>query len=148
MAPLPSVTVAEVRPYLLTLFGAVIFVLLIGCVNVANLLLARDEARRKELAIRSAKGASGRRAVRQALTESLLFAVIGGAESVALAVGVQAVRAAVPPSVPRADEIGVSPSVMLFALAVILVTGLGSSVMDGPTRQLFHNSDGEASALT
>lgn len=65
VAPLASVTVAEVRPYLLTLFGAVLFVRLIACVNVANLFLARGEARRKELAIRSAIGASGRRVARQ-----------------------------------------------------------------------------------
>jgi putative ABC transport system permease protein len=125
VAPLANLTVAEVRPYLLTLFGAVLFVLLIACVNVANLFLARGEARRKEVAIRSAMGASGVRVVRQALTESLLYAVTGGVAGVALAAaGVQALRALAPANVPRADEIALNPGVLLFALAVTLATGL------------------------
>jgi putative ABC transport system permease protein len=125
VAPLANLTVAEVRPYLLTLFGAVLFVLLIACVNVANLFLARGEARRKEVAIRSAMGASGVRVVRQALTESLLYAVTGGLAGVALAaVGVQALRTLLPSNVPRVDEIAVNPGVLLFALGVTLATGL------------------------
>jgi putative ABC transport system permease protein len=123
--PLLNFTVAEVRPYLVTLFGAVMFVLLIACVNVANLLLARGEARRKELAIRSALGASGFRVARQAFVESLLLAGIGGAAGVALAaLAVRVLRSVVPANVPRADEIGIDPLVLLFALGVTLVTGL------------------------
>ncbi|MEX2179564.1 MAG: ABC transporter permease [Gemmatimonadaceae bacterium] len=125
VAPLASVTVAEVRPYLVTLFAAVLFVLLIACVNVANLLLARGEARRKELAIRSAMGASAYRVARQAFTESLLFAVVGGAAGVMLAAaGVRTLRAFVPANVPRGGEIVIDPSVLFFALVITLATGL------------------------
>ncbi len=125
LAPLASVTVAEVRPYLVALFAAVLFVLLIACVNVANLLLARGEARRKELAIRSAMGASGFRVARQAFTESLLFAAVGGAAGVMLAAaGVRALRAVVPGNVPRAGEIVIDQAVLFFALVITLATGL------------------------
>ena len=119
-----SDTVAEVRPYLVTLFGAVLFVLLIACVNVANLLLARGEARRKELAIRTALGASGFRVARQAFAESLLLAGLGGGAGVVLAsIAVRALRVMVPDNVPRADGIAVEPRVLLFALAITLLTG-------------------------
>ena len=123
--PLLNHTVAEVRPYLVTLFGAVLFVLLIACVNVANLLLARGEARRKELAIRSALGASGFRVARQAFVESMLLAGIGGAAGVALAAfAVRVLRSVVPANVPRANEIAIEPLVLLFALGVTVITGL------------------------
>jgi len=122
--PLLNYTVAEVRPYLVTLFGAVLFVLLIACVNVANLQLARGEARRKELAIRSAMGATGLRVARQAFAESLLLAVIGGAAGVGLAVfAVRLLRSVVPANVPRADGIAMNLPVMLFALGITLITG-------------------------
>jgi len=125
VVPLLNHTVAEVRPYLVTLFGAVLFVLLIACVNVANLLLARGEARRKELAIRSAMGASGFRVARQALVESLLLAGIGGAVGVGLAaLGVRVLGSVVPANVPRADGIAIEPVVLLFALGVTVATGL------------------------
>ncbi|HEX7123911.1 MAG TPA: ABC transporter permease, partial [Gemmatimonadaceae bacterium] len=123
--PLLNDTVAEVRPYLVTLFGAVLFVLLIACVNVANLLLARGEARRKELAIRSALGATGFRVARQALAESLLLAGAGGAAGMALAAAsVRVLRSVVPANVPRADSIAIDPKVLLFALVITLMTGL------------------------
>jgi putative ABC transport system permease protein len=125
VVPLLNHTVAEVRPYLVTLFGAVLFVLLIACVNVANLLLARGEARRKELAIRSALGASGFRVARQAFVESLLLAGIGGAAGVTLAAfAVRLLRSVLPANVPRAGDIAIEPLVLLFALGITLVTGL------------------------
>lgn len=125
VAPLSDVIVADAKPYIIALFGAVTFVLLIACVNVANLMLARGEARRKEIAIRSAMGASRTRVTRQALTESLVYAVTGGALGLAAAVGgVGALRALAPSSVPRVDEVAVDPMVMLFAAGVTLVTGM------------------------
>jgi predicted permease len=125
VAPLSNVIVADARPYIIALFGAVGFVLLISCVNVANLMLARGEARRKEIAIRSAMGASRARVTRQALTESLLFAIAGGGLGLVAAVGgVGALRALAPSSVPRVDEVSVDPMVLLFTTAVTLVTGV------------------------
>ncbi|HET9513938.1 MAG TPA: ABC transporter permease, partial [Gemmatimonadales bacterium] len=110
VVPLHNHTVAEVRPYLVTLLGAVLFVQLIACVNVANLLLARGEARRKELAIRSALGAGGLRVARQAFTESLLLAGMGGVAGVALAaMAVRVLRSVVPANVPRAQDIAIDP---------------------------------------
>jgi putative ABC transport system permease protein len=125
VAPLSTVIVADAKPYIMALFGAVGFVLLIACVNVANLMLARGESRRKEIAIRSAMGASRTRVTRQALTESLLFAVVGGVLGLVAAIGgVGALRALAPSSVPRVDEVSVDPMVLLFAMAVTLVTGM------------------------
>jgi predicted permease len=92
---------------------------------VANLLLARGEARRKELAIRSALGATGFRVARQAFVESLLLAGMGGAAGVALAaVAVRVLRAVVPANVPRAADIAIDPRVLLFALGITLLTGM------------------------
>ena len=125
VAPLSNVIVADAQPYILALFGAVTFVLLIACVNVANLMLARGESRRKEIAIRSAMGASGFRVTRQALTESLLFALLGGSLGLALAFsGVGALRALAPSTVPRVDDVAVDPMVLLFATAITLLTGV------------------------
>jgi predicted permease len=125
VAPLSNVIVADARPYIMALFGAVTFVLLIACVNVANLMLARGEARRKELAIRTAMGASRFRVARQALTESLLFAIGGGVIGLGLALaGVGALRAMAPPNVPRVSDIAIDPGVLLFAMAVTLLTGV------------------------
>jgi putative ABC transport system permease protein len=125
VATLSTAMVADTRPYIVTLFVAVTFVLLIACANVANLMLSRGESRRREVAIRTAMGASRFRVVRQALTESLLFALIGGAAGLSIAAGtVNAVRAAVPASVPRAGDIAVDVGVLLFALGITLITGV------------------------
>jgi putative ABC transport system permease protein len=114
-----------VRPKISMLMGAVGLVLLISCVNVANLLLARAEARQKEIAIRTALGADRSRLVRQFLTESVLLSLIGGALGLALAfVGVKAIVAANAESLPRVDEIGLDARTLLFTLGISVVTGL------------------------
>jgi len=125
VTPLPDQLLGKTRPYLLALLGAVGFVLLIACVNVANLLLARGEARRKELAIRTALGASRGRLARQVLTESALYAIAGGALGVALAWwGQQLLRAAAPASIPRLEEVSINGGVLVFALVVTTLTGV------------------------
>jgi predicted permease len=125
MEPLQEEAIGEVRPVMLMLGGVVLFVLLIGCANVANLLLARGESRQKEIAIRTAIGAGRGRLMRQFLTESILLALIGGAAGLLLGNwGVSALLAASPDSIPRIAEVGVDSQVMLFTLAVSVITGL------------------------
>jgi predicted permease len=123
--PIADTIVGQSRPYLLALLGSIGFVLLIACVNVANLLLARGEVRRKELAVRAALGASGARIAGQLLTESALLAILGGALGLALAVaGSRVLVALAPASIPRLDQVTVDWRVALFALGVSAATGL------------------------
>jgi len=115
----------QVRPALLAVLGAVLLVLLIACVNVANLLLARGVQRRAEFAMRSALGASQGRIVRQLLTESLLLAMIGGMLGMGVAeAGVRALVALSPPELPRVNAIAVDGGVFLFALGVATLVGI------------------------
>jgi predicted permease len=123
--PLQAEVVASVRPALLMLLGAVVFVLLIASVNVANLLLARAEARRREIAIRGALGASLVRLARQFVTEGILLAFCGAVLGVALSfAGVRFVQLTNAGGIPRADEIAMDWRVLFFTLGTSLVTGV------------------------
>jgi len=125
LRPLLEVFVVDARRALWVIFGAVAFVLLIACANIANLLLARATARKKEMAIRTAVGASRWRIVRQLLTESILLSLIGGAIGLALAyLGVQLILYMSPNAIPRSGEIGLDWTVLAFTVAISFVTGI------------------------
>jgi putative ABC transport system permease protein len=116
---------SSVRPALLMLMGCVGFVLLIACVNVANLLLARGAARQREMAVRTALGASRSRIVRQLLTESMLLAGAGGAAGIAVALLLlRGMLSLHPPQVPHIEQTSVDSAVLAYAVLVSMIVGI------------------------
>ena len=124
MKPLQEEIVGSARRSIWVLQAAVAFVLLIACANLANLLVARAETRRREFAVRTALGASRGRLLRQFMTEGVLLSVLGGALGLVLArAGVQTIMRLYPDSLPRTDELSVDPSVLLFTVMLSVATG-------------------------
>ena len=126
-----------VKPALLAVFGAVILVLLIACVNVTNLLLARGAQRRGEFAMRAALGAARMRLIRQLVTESLLLAILGGALGMLVThAGVRILLALSPPELPRINAIRVDGTVFAFAFAITVLVGIMVGLI--PARHTSH----------
>ena len=140
---LDQITGKKLRLALWVLLGAVVFVLLIACVNVANLMLARGAAREREFAIRAALGASRIRLLRQMLTESVVLAMGAGSLGLALAAAsMRALKLAAPPGIPRLDEVRLDPNVLLFTLGISLFAGLFFGLM--PAWKISHQRPQQA----
>ncbi len=123
--PLQETLVGQVRPMLLVLLGAVILIVFIVSLNIANLLMARASGRQQEMAVRLALGASRGRMVRQLLTESMLLSLIGGVAGIATAFGtLHFILRFVPSNVPRLNEVRIDWVVLAFALLISILTGL------------------------
>jgi predicted permease len=134
VVPLRDELVGSVKPILLLLYSAVIVVLLVACVNVANLLLIRGADRQREIAVRIALGAGKARLIRQLLTESLLLGACGGILGLGVAqLGVRALVGLVPPQqlrgIPQLATVGLDPRIIAYALALSLIAGLGFGII-------------------
>lgn len=130
VVPLHDDMVSDVRPAMLVLLGAVACVLLIACVNVANLILAKGFSRQKEIAIRTALGASAARILRQVITESVLLSLVGGAVGLAYApFGVRFIKAFLADKLPQSMDVGLDLRVLLFTAAISLLTGVLSGIL-------------------
>jgi len=130
VVPMQQDLVSDVRPALLVLLGAVAFVLLIACVNVANLALAKTFSRQKEIAIRTALGATSARILRQILTETVLLALAGGALGLAFAhFAVRFIVAFLADKLPHSIEVGLDSKVLIFTAVISVVTGIVAGVL-------------------
>ena len=130
VVPLHDDMVSDVRPALLVLLGAVGFVLLIASVNVANLGLARTFSRQKEIAIRTALGATSVRVLRQVLTESVLIALVGGALGLTFAhAGIRLIMAFLADKLPHSIEVGLDPKVLAFTAIISIAAGILAGVL-------------------
>ena len=125
LVPIRRSMLGGIQPTLLMLFAAVGFVLLIACVNVANLLLARSTGRAREFAVRTALGAPRSRVIRQLLTECILISMIGGALGLLLAVwGTRSALGVLPQALPRTEQVGLDARVLLFTFGISLLAGI------------------------
>jgi len=129
LEPIQEYAVGQLRPAMLLLACVTLFLLLIACVNVANLLLARTVERSRELAVRAALGASRARLVRQLLAEGVVLAAAGGILGIAFATMAQpALRAALPSTIPRVDEIGIDGTTLAWAFAIAALTSIAAGL--------------------
>lgn len=141
--PMKDMVVDGVRTRLLTLMGAVAFILLIACANLGNLLLARAAGRRREIAIRHALGARPLRIVRQMLTESVVLAIAGGLAGIVLGrLLLDALLVLLPPDLPRAGDVRLDLTVLTFTLAASCVSGLAFGIL--PALHLAGNDPADA----